>query len=359
MANAVGGRVPRVDPEDQGCIPEHLLNLSFRMAMFLRYDAVKKRITLDDGWLDVRILLAQLSESHPEEIWEDKDVLQVVETSFSKDKPRFETKQGSDGYQVRAAPKVGGHKSSGRSREHRAGPRGDDQNWSRGGQQDQGWQQSWASSGQRPHVKRQHGWERGADSNARGNSDSGWSSDFDGDWQRQSSGEEAAPLCDIRRTMLKWKDHPTLMKIRVRGNVISIPDGTSGKTVEGTLSPDKNTITFTDKDVWVRRKQTPEEQARGDIGDAHRDFGKSEPLVRTAEKFDISGSPGTSRGTGWQQQRAREDWAAPSEEYLSLQKGELLSVKVELEEGWAYGESVLSSKSGFFPPTFAVKADLE
>ncbi len=58
----------------------------------------------------------------------------------------------------------------------------------------------------------------------------------------------------------------------------------------------------------------------------------------------------------WRDERVLMDWdGAPSgPEYLSLQRGELLRVRVDIQEdGWSWGRSIRHQKTGWFPPAFA------
>merc|ERR1712039_407561 len=142
---------------------------------------------------------------------------------------------------------------------------------------------------------------------------------FDGMWGREGA---AGYLCDIQRSMLRWKDLEEMVPIRVSGSKILVPDGAAGHMTQGTLSADKMRIIFDDGDQWVRQHAADADSSIGD------------KLL-------------------WEQQRVLEDWTAPEDEYLSLTQGELLFVKLELEQGWAFGKSVDSGKSGYFPPTFA------
>merc|ERR1712039_1114206 len=117
------------------------------------------------------------------------------------------------------------------------------------------------------------------------------------------------------------KDADQLMKVRVSGSKILVPDGTTGLMTQGTLSADKQRITFDDGDCWVR--QRTEAEAEADAAKVGSPRGKHPSQF--AEAFDIS-TP-VRDDVPWEQHRVQADWSAPDEEYLSLKEGELISVK--------------------------------
>jgi len=95
--------VSRVDPADRGDLPEHLLPLSRKLAQRLRYKASYLRsqgIVMDqNGWVQVTEVLADM------EGFDVQDLRQVVKESYSKDQPRFETREQDGRLQIRAAHK--------------------------------------------------------------------------------------------------------------------------------------------------------------------------------------------------------------------------------------------------------------
>jgi len=97
---------------------------------------------------------------------------------------------------------------------------------------------------------------------------------------------------------------------------------------QGTLSADKQRITFDDGDQWIRQQTEHEADA-----------------VETDSRSGDSWQ--------WEQHRVLADWDATDDEYLSLRQGEHILVKLELEEGWAFGKAVHGGRSGYFPPSFA------
>ncbi|CAE7902222.1 unnamed protein product, partial [Symbiodinium necroappetens] len=82
--------VSRVDPEDRGNLRQHLLPLSRLLATRLRYkDGFFRKMGIDmdqDGYID----LTQVLKLDEFQRWTALDVKEVVQESFSKDKPRFQ-----------------------------------------------------------------------------------------------------------------------------------------------------------------------------------------------------------------------------------------------------------------------------
>ncbi|CAJ1328858.1 unnamed protein product [Effrenium voratum] len=97
--------VSRVDPDDQGALDPRLLPLSRMLAQRLRYkDPFLRRMGVaidEEGWAD----LAQVLSLDDFLGFNAQDVRQVVKESYSKDRPRFETKTEGGRLYIRAAHK--------------------------------------------------------------------------------------------------------------------------------------------------------------------------------------------------------------------------------------------------------------
>ena len=93
----------RIDPEDQGNMPNHLLPLSRNLASVLRYPqnyGLDNGVD-DDGWVDlVKVLPLPLFGRASA-----ADIKTVVKESFSTNKARFETVRRGEQLLIRAAHK--------------------------------------------------------------------------------------------------------------------------------------------------------------------------------------------------------------------------------------------------------------
>ena len=156
----------------------------------------------------------------------------------------------------------------------------------------------------------------------------GGDENFDGEWRCHN---EALPVCKIMCNELRWSTAPKPWFIQIQLDEIWLPND-EGVTVQGKLSG--GTIKWNDGDVWVRVDR-PEVECV--------------PAVAAAQHTR------STAAANWSEQRVLADWdgAAYGEGYLSLQKGELLSVSPDLEDNWAYGTSFLRAKTGWFPPSYA------
>ena len=96
--------VSRVDPEDKGSLRQSLLPLSRQLATRLRHDDKhgflrKMGIEMDqDGWTD----LSQILSLEEFARWNTRDVREVVQESYSKDKPRFQISNRGNRLFIRA-----------------------------------------------------------------------------------------------------------------------------------------------------------------------------------------------------------------------------------------------------------------
>ncbi|CAE7769965.1 unnamed protein product [Symbiodinium sp. CCMP2456] len=94
--------VSRVDPEDRGSLRQSLLPLSRQLATRLRYkDGFLRKMGIDmdqDGWTD----LSQILSLEEFARWNTRDVKEVVQESYSKDKPRFQISDRGNRLFIRA-----------------------------------------------------------------------------------------------------------------------------------------------------------------------------------------------------------------------------------------------------------------
>jgi len=391
--------LPRVDSRDQGDLCEELRPLSVALALFLRYDARRRRLCDEDGWMSVEQALNELRVGRRPVQGTENDVRRVVNQSYSKDRPRFELQEQGGIPYVRACPGIGaGHKNHRRRRDgvhseltgyHQqshetatgATPRTHDvinriaapASCVRGGARGaaamlppSGWQ--WhdiPSLGQvagpvavNPAAVCHAAASTSVSPGHVGTSGSGSLIEtFSGRWAREGHMDE--PVCDIHGHQLTWLSSDGspfhVQNIEIRCNELHLQgDGSASHT--GRMEADQ--IIWSDRDIWCR--VTPaaavtcgQEPRLGPTSSAAEAvYGTLNELRprRREEEDDVA-----RRRTATQtcvEGHAKEGFPAEEfgSEYLSLQKGELLSVDIaSFDQGWVWGSSVQSRTSGWFP----------
>jgi len=384
------GFVPRADERDTGDLPEELRGVSFELAKFLRYEVQRRQLCDVEGWVSVDVLIDELGKAgggrSPLRITIEQ-VQTVVESSYSKDKARFVLRDYDCKSYIRAADR---DKYQSRSRRNEpgssapGGPRvtsGYTSNVQSGG----GWD-NWQSKGNDSGQRRQNGVSQNSKT----------SGEFDGTWYK-----ERTPICRIEGTRLSWYDGSqkvvSRQGITLRGSQITLPKHLDNPQCQGTLNSGQ--LMWEDGDIWTRAATdvregdyTPSTTAStgsspagcsGSSSDAHlgttahsnieqpsctRIGGEPTHLNSTrqpelhldsGENANVDDVEAVPVGS-WKEMRVLADWDAgdAGDGYLSLKKGELLMVKAsgdspDIEEGWAFGESVQNQTEGWFPPTFA------
>lgn len=355
-------------PPSGGQLPEALQSASYNMAILLRYEAPKRGLCNTEGWVDLPIVLAELRKKTLNV--SEGDVLKIVQTSFSKEKPRFEKLQSGSQTSVRA---VDGE--SYRARPAR-GARGRGRGGARSSRSDAG-----ELSGQcGPHrfeppqsAASKSAADLGLPRHSTGNTLGGKSaaaswesargpscpaapsglfqgvsganqvtkqrcaSQFDGLWE--SDGAQ----CRIAGDEVQWRtpglDYAS-REANVKGRCIWVCG--DGNWVKGTLSQDDKTINFEDGDLWTRVTE----------GNVFQDDHGNSSGARTQPV--TPNTPRAQHEAGWKDMRVKEDWDAAEfgDQYLSLEKGELLCVSPERQEGWAYACSYQRERKGWFPPSY-------
>jgi len=325
-----------------GDCPERLRKASYEMAIFLRYQAIKNRDADHEGWVRLSTLTSKLSKKNI--FVSEDDILQVVRTSYTRDRPRFEQRQSGNQITVRA---VDGE--SYRNRRPEKNTKGGTRNSDHGpkGERDQ---TSWRnkSSGSSTVVPRNVENDRASHPTGAASSsctfhggkpvDSAEGNVFDGLWSRLTD-----EFCHIQGTRLVWLDPDTTdgsaMPLKIIENTIWVVDDKL-QDVKGTLAPDGSKITFEDGDSWTR---VPEEE-----------FSDVFNHVSRTSSCSQGHCDGMISEVDYAELRVIETWDATSfgPEYLSLKKGELLSVKLTRDQGWAFGYSIQQQKDGWFPPAY-------
>lgn len=353
-----------------GQLPEALQSASYNMAILLRYEAPKRGLCNTEGWVDLQTVLAELRKKSLNV--SEGDVLKIVQTSFSKEKPRFEKWQSGsqtsvravDGESYRARPARGARgrgrggvrssRSDAGERSSQCGPHRFDSAANRAAA-DVGWprpaagsavggESTAASSQAAPSMSST---DLGLSSRSPPGVSSAnhvtqrcasGSSQFDGLWETEKA--QCRIAGDEVRWMVPGLDYAA-RKTGVKGRDIWV-GGDNKNWVKGTLSQDGKRIDFEDGDKWTKVTED---------NTFHDDYGKSS-AARTQPV--TPNSPKAYHEAGWTDMRVKEDWDAAElgDQYLSLSKGELLIVSPEQQDGWAYACSYQGQREGWFPPSY-------
>jgi len=400
-------RMPQRDARDQGNLPERLLGVSYELAKFLRYRAHESGLCGNDGWMAVQGVIHELGGE-----WSTDDIRQVVQESYSKDKPRFELKSADGADYVRAfnvEEYRARHSGSGRGgrrddyREARGGggsrgygggggerrgdhlepppiPSSDWNNWkggsgqdssaSRGSYADAGapssawsginassWNTSAAPAAQEPASSSAAA--SGSGSRPGGPSSATWNGTSSGSEAKASGassifdgewGNSEGPVCRIEGQVLRWQAGGDAA-VKVHGDEIHMSDCQG--VIVGKLNA-KGELEWSDGDVFRRHPPT------------HRQEEDSDETADVEGSGEAAGAAAAPAEDNWLQnmgpikeERALGDFDGTEhgDGYLSLTKGELLQVQRDgsgEQCGWAYGYSMQKQKWGWFPPTFSV-----
>lgn len=354
--------------------------MSVSLAKLLRYQGPRKHCCDENGWMRIDEMLAQIGRgagSRGGTEGSEEDIKIIVQESYTKDQPRFESEKRGDGFlYVRARageeyrrrkPRVrqfGGCNGLAAIGNHpwapRAGPV-----CGRNGM---------AAIGGRPCAPSVSGqeWDENCPRQSSSMVDNAITScDFNGFWRTKDG-----VTCSIDGTQLVWLGLgvEVTQLIEVKCDEIFLYEASEDKlSAKGKINY-KGKIEWNDGDVWNRV------QPETDTGCTNSGFPAVGSITATihngheTNEGSVDATPaiegsvvveGQNDGEQWmiglghpEERHAAGDWngVAYGPEYLNLVSGELLLVQPMLEERWAYGYSVQRNMYGWLPPSYVKPA---